>query len=186
MSTVCVAEVKTINLSLLLVWFAETGKLKALFLFDSYCWTSSEQVWFVQSLLGTPWWPSGQDSRLSLPKVQVHSLVGELRFCKPCGMAKKKKKAHALVRKTLSVSPLCGWECRGSERAEDLSQGKAKVSLVGPAASPPWRQWEMPLLHSQHFPQRLASRVPQLVKSPPGMQETWVQSLSWEDLLEKG
>ena len=92
MSTVCVAEVKTINLSLLLVWFAETGKLKALFLFDSYCWTSSEQVWFVQSLLGTPWRPSGQDSRLSLPKVQVHSLVGELRFCKPCGMAKKKKK----------------------------------------------------------------------------------------------
>ena len=26
----------------------------------------------------------------------------------------------------------------------------------------------------------------QLVKNPPAMQETWVQSLSWEDPLEKG
>ena len=26
----------------------------------------------------------------------------------------------------------------------------------------------------------------QLVKNPPVMQETWVQSLGWENLLEKG
>ena len=26
----------------------------------------------------------------------------------------------------------------------------------------------------------------QLVKNPPAMQETWVQFLGWEDLLEKG
>ena len=26
----------------------------------------------------------------------------------------------------------------------------------------------------------------QLVKNPPAMQETWVRSLDWEDLLEKG
>ena len=31
-----------------------------------------------------------------------------------------------------------------------------------------------------------ASFVPQLVKNPPAMQETWVRSLGWEDLLEKG
>ena len=30
-----------------------------------------------------------------------------------------------------------------------------------------------------------ASLVAQLVKNPPAMQETWVQSLGWEDLLEK-
>ena len=30
-----------------------------------------------------------------------------------------------------------------------------------------------------------ASLVAQLVKNPPSMQETWVQSLSWEDPLEK-
>ena len=31
-----------------------------------------------------------------------------------------------------------------------------------------------------------ASLVAQLVKNPPAVKETWVQSLSWEDLLEKG
>ena len=31
-----------------------------------------------------------------------------------------------------------------------------------------------------------ASLVAQLVKNPPAMQETWVQSLHWEDSLEKG
>ena len=30
------------------------------------------------------------------------------------------------------------------------------------------------------------SLVAQLVKKPPAMQETWVQSLGWEDPLEKG
>ena len=32
----------------------------------------------------------------------------------------------------------------------------------------------------------LASLVAQLVKNPSAMQETWVQSLGWEDPLEKG
>jgi len=31
-----------------------------------------------------------------------------------------------------------------------------------------------------------ASLVAQLVKNPPAVRETWVQSLSWEDPLEKG
>ena len=31
-----------------------------------------------------------------------------------------------------------------------------------------------------------ASLVAQMVKNPPAMQETWVQSLDWEDPLEKG
>ena len=31
-----------------------------------------------------------------------------------------------------------------------------------------------------------ASLVAQLVKSPPAMHETWVQSLGWEEPLEKG
>ena len=30
------------------------------------------------------------------------------------------------------------------------------------------------------------SGVAQLVKNPPAVWETWVQSLGWEDLLEKG
>ena len=31
-----------------------------------------------------------------------------------------------------------------------------------------------------------ASLVVQMIKNPPAMQETWVQSLSWEDPLEEG
>ena len=31
-----------------------------------------------------------------------------------------------------------------------------------------------------------ASLVAQLVRNPPAMQEIWVQSLGWEDPLEKG
>ena len=31
-----------------------------------------------------------------------------------------------------------------------------------------------------------ASLVAQMVKNPPAMWETWVQSLSWEDPLEEG
>ena len=31
-----------------------------------------------------------------------------------------------------------------------------------------------------------ASVVAQMVKNPPAMWETWVQSLGWEDPLEKG
>ena len=36
------------------------------------------------------------------------------------------------------------------------------------------------------LPYSWASLVAQQVKNPPAMQETWVRSLGWEDLLEKG
>jgi len=36
-----------------------------------------------------------------------------------------------------------------------------------------------------YYPER-ASLVAQLVKDAPAMRETWVQSLGWEDPLEKG
>ena len=32
----------------------------------------------------------------------------------------------------------------------------------------------------------MASLVAQMVKTPPAMRETWVQSVGWEDPLEKG
>ena len=44
--------------------------------------------------------------------------------------------------------------------------------------------------HSQHLVEcgiyMWASLGAQLVKNPPAMWETWVQSLGWEDPLEKG
>ena len=33
---------------------------------------------------------------------------------------------------------------------------------------------------------KLGSLETQTVKNPPGTQEIWVQSLGWEDILEKG
>ena len=46
-----------------------------------------------------------------------------------------------------------------------------------------------PYIHSKKKKQKtkcLASLVTQSVKNPPAMWETWVQSLGWEDPLEKG
>ena len=36
------------------------------------------------------------------------------------------------------------------------------------------------------FPHLCISLVAQVVKNLPAMRETWVQSLGWEDALEKG
>ena len=41
-------------------------------------------------------------------------------------------------------------------------------------------------LSSRTITMERASLVTQMVKNPPAMWETWVQSLSWEDPLEKG
>ena len=41
---------------------------------------------------GIPWKSSGEDSALSLPRVQAQSLVGELRFHRPLSLAGKQKK----------------------------------------------------------------------------------------------
>ena len=45
----------------------------------------------------------------------------------------------------------------------------------------PWRRDRLPPLQYSW-----ASLVVQLVKNPPAMWETWVQSLGWEDPLDKG
>ena len=44
----------------------------------------------------------------------------------------------------------------------------------------------LPMNIQDWFPLGWASLVAQLVKNPPTTRETWVQSLSWEDRLEKG
>ena len=66
------------------------------------------------------------------------------------------------------------------------SAGKESTRNVGDLGSipglgrPPGEGKGCPLLYSWAF------LVAQLVKNPPAMQETWVQSLGWEDPLEKG
>ena len=46
-----------------------------------------------------------------------------------------------------------------------------------------WAEWECLEIAKVHV--IAASLVAQRVKRLPAMQETWVQSLGWEDLLEK-
>ena len=66
------------------------------------------------------------------------------------------------------------------------SDGKESACNVGDLGSipvlgrPPGEGNGYPLHYSG------ASQVTQLVKRPHEMWETWVQSLGWEDLLEKG
>ena len=47
---------------------------------------------FYRRVCGIPWWSSGWDSVLSLPRARVQSLVRELRSHKAHRVAKKKKK----------------------------------------------------------------------------------------------
>ena len=68
----------------------------------------------------------------------------------------------------------------------DSSVGKESACNAGdPGSIPglgrfPGEGIGYPLLYSW------ASLVAQVVKNPPSMQETWIQSLGWEDPLEKG
>ena len=53
----------------------------------------------------------------------------------------------------------------------------------------PPRPWDFPGKSTEHLINARFKRylkVPRLVKNPPAIWETWVQSLNWEDPLEKG
>ena len=68
----------------------------------------------------------------------------------------------------------------------DSSVGRESSCRAGdPSSTPGWGRSAgegigYPLQYSW------ASFVAQLVKNPPAMWETWVRSLGWEDILEKG
>ena len=68
--------------------------------------------------------------------------------------------------------------CKRSSKESDCKAGDPS-SIPGSRRSTGERMG-YPLQHSW------ASLVGQLVKNPPAMWETWVQSLGWEDPLEKG
>ena len=63
---------------------------------------------------------------------------------------------------------------RSPVQEDPLEKGKATHSSIL-ACKIPWTE----------EPGIRASLVVQWVKNPPAMQETWVRSLDWEDLLEK-
>ena len=85
-----------------------------------------------------------------------------------------------------SISTPCKQNNRNLPQLPDSSVDKESACNAGdPGSSPgsgrsPGEGKGYPLQYSW------ASVVAQLVKNPPSMRETWVQSLCWEDPLEKG
>ena len=67
-----------------------------------------------------------------------------------------------------------------SSAGKESTYGAGDPGLISGLGSSPREGIDF-LLHYS-----LASLVPQMVKNPPAMRETWVQSLGWEDSLEEG
>ena len=65
------------------------------------------------------------------------------------------------------------------------SVGKESTCSEGDPSSIPWLGRSAGEGMGYTLQHTWASLVAQLVKNPPAMQETWVQSLGWEDPLEK-
>ena len=68
----------------------------------------------------------------------------------------------------------------------DSSVGKEYACSAGDPGSIPGLGRSAGEGISYPLPYSWASLVAQLVKNPPAMRENWVQSLGWEDPLEKG
>ena len=66
------------------------------------------------------------------------------------------------------------------------SAGKESACNAGDPGSIPWSERSPGEGIGYTLQYSWASLVAQTVKKPPAMQETWVQSLSWEDPLEEG
>ena len=68
----------------------------------------------------------------------------------------------------------------------DSSVGKESACSAKDPSSSPWSGRSAGEGIDYSFQYSWASLVAQLVKTLPAMQETWVWSLGWEDLLKKG
>ena len=100
----------------------------------------------------------------------------KLTFSSPVAIAEFSKFA-GILSATLSQHHLLGFG--SSAGKESASNAGDPNSILGSGRSVGERI-SYPLQYSW------ASLLAQLVKKPPTMWETWVRSLGWEDLLEKG
>ena len=75
--------------------------------------------------------------------------------------------------------PILGQGFGSSAAAESACSEGDPGSIHGPGRSP-GEGIGYPLRYS------LAPLVAQMIKNPPAMRETWVQSLGWADTLERG
>ena len=83
----------------------------------------------------------------------------------------------------LMFFPLLDWSYTGFP---DISVGKETTCNAGDPSSIPGSGWSPGEGISYLLQYSWASLVAQLLKNLPATWETWVQSLGWEDPLEKG
>ena len=79
-------------------------------------------------------------------------------------------------RDRLPTPVFLGFPCGSAGKESTCNEGD--LGLIPVLGRSPGEGIGYPLQHSW------ASVVAQLVKNPPAMRETWVQSLAWEDLLD--
>ena len=78
------------------------------------------------------------------------------------------------------------WWCRGWEGFPGSSASKESACNAGDPSSIPGLERSPGEGIGDSLQYSWASLVAQMVKNLPAMQETWVQSLGWEDPLEEG
>ena len=86
----------------------------------------------------------------------------------------------ALGKETATYSSILASGFSGGSDAKESACNVEDLSSIPGLGKSPGEGKGYPLQYSW------ASLVAQLVKILPGMQETWVRSLGWEDPLEKG
>ena len=77
------------------------------------------------------------------------------------------------------------WMSSGYQGFPDSSVGKESACNAEDPSSIPWSGRSAGEGRSYPLQYSWTSLVAQLVKNPPAMRETWVQSQDWEDPLEK-
>ena len=82
----------------------------------------------------------------------------------------------------LSLMPPCPqWQFKFQQNGSGGSQDSSELEDMGsPGGTEPWYS------NITGVPQSWASLMAQWVRNPPGMQETQVKSLGWEDPLKEG
>ena len=99
-------------------------------------------------------------------------------ICKFWSLQRKymlKGKLHVTKKEHLLLGIITLWDFPGSSVGKESTCNAGDPGLIPGSGSSPGEGTSYPPQYSW------ASLVPQLVKNPPAMQETWIRSLGWED-----
>ena len=96
-----------------------------------------------------------------------------LQPCRPCGgVSRTLPSMFTVLENQTRECSTHGWSCRQATAVLHLHLQTCRSRSLTDCLRLPSSSW--------------ASLVAQLLKNPPAMQDTWVQSVGWEDPLKKG